>query len=289
LHARSAGAAIELGGLSKSLRELPSCQALLCNPSKPFLIYLLGAWPPRILKGRIKQIAILTAERETNHRVTKQEVSTEIQATAVAREATAEVIARILAGETQLFHQLIKPVERGVFVMLYMLLRNETDAEDVAQETFIKIYRNLQNFRGESKFSTWVLTIARNEGLGWLRKRSLRPEEPLEPVLDESRGDFTPALLTDWREVPPEALERKELRDCLGRAILGLPPIYRDVVQLRDIDELDVQETANVLGITPGSVKVRLHRARTMLQKELVPVLKSFAPATKRGWFGRRV
>jgi RNA polymerase sigma-70 factor (ECF subfamily) len=216
-------------------------------------------------------------------------VTSEINSAAIGRETTADVIARILAGDTQLFHQLIKPVERAVYVMLYMLLRNETDAEDIAQETFIKAYRNLHNFRGEAKFSTWVLTIARNEGLGWLRKRSARPEEPLEPVLDESRGDFTPALLTDWREVPPEALERKELRDCLCQAILKLPPIYREVVQLRDIDELDVQETASVLGITPGSVKVRLHRARTMLQKELVPVLKSFAPATKRGWFGRRV
>lgn len=205
------------------------------------------------------------------------------------REATAATIARVLAGESHLFHDMIRPVERAVYVMLLMLLRSETDAEDVTQETFIKVYRNLHNFRGDSRFSTWVLSIARNEGLGWLRKRSSRPEEPLEPVLDESSGDFTPALLTDWREVPTEALERKELRACLCRAILRLPPIYRDVVQLRDIDELDVQETASVLGITPGSVKVRLHRARTMLQKELAPVLKGFAPATKRSWFGRRV
>ena len=200
------------------------------------------------------------------------------------RESTAAAIARVLAGESQLFHELIRPVERAVFVMLYTLLRNETDAEDVAQETFIKIYRNLHSFRGDSKFSTWALSIARNEGLAWLRKRASRPEEPLEPVLEDSSGDFT-----DWREVPPEALERKELRECLCRAILHLPPIYREVVQLRDIDELDVQETANVLGITAGSVKVRLHRARTMLQKELVPLLKAFAPAAKRKWFGRRI
>jgi RNA polymerase sigma-70 factor, ECF subfamily len=216
-------------------------------------------------------------------------VSSEINSTAASREATAAAIGRVLAGESQLFHELIRPVERAVFVLLYTLLRNETDAEDVAQETFIKIYRNLHSFRGESKFSTWVLSIARNEGLAWLRKRASRPEEPLEPVLEDSSGDFTPALLTDWREVPPEALERKELRECLCRAILDLPPIYREVVQLRDIDELDVQETANVLGITAGSVKVRLHRARAMLQKELVPLLKAFAPAAKRKWFGRRV
>lgn len=213
----------------------------------------------------------------------------EIKSESSAKDVATEVIARILAGETHLFHELIRPVERSVFVMLFMLLRNESDAEDAVQETFIKIYRNLHNFRGDSKFSTWVLSIARNEGLGLLRKRASRPEEPLEPVLDESSGDFTPALLTDWREVPSEALERSELRTCLCRAILSLPPIYRDVVQLRDIDELDVQETANVLGITQGSVKVRLHRARALLQKQLVPVLKGFAPAAKRSWFGRRV
>jgi RNA polymerase sigma-70 factor (ECF subfamily) len=208
------------------------------------------------------------------------------------RQESAQVIARILAGEKHLFHDLIRPVERPVFVMLFMLLRNETDAEDAAQEAFIKVYRNLHSFRGDAKFSTWVLSIARNEGLGRLRKRASSIEEPLEEILsgsrEETQGDFTPALLTDWREVPIEALERSELRECLCRVILKLPPIYREVVQLRDIDELDVQETAEVLGITPGSVKVRLHRARTMLQKELAPLLKDFAPGRQRGWFGRR-
>jgi len=221
-----------------------------------------------------------------------EQVTSAIKSGTPVGESSAETIARILAGETHLFHALIKPVERAVFVMLFMLLRNESDAEDVAQETFIKVFRNLHNFRGESKFSTWVLSITRNEGLAWLRKHTSRPEEPLEPVLGDTSGDYTPALLTDWREVPLEALERKELGQHLCRAILNLPPIYRDVVQLRDIDELDVQETANVLGITAGSVKVRLHRARTMLQKELVPLLKEFAPASSRwgrGFFGRRV
>jgi RNA polymerase sigma-70 factor (ECF subfamily) len=209
----------------------------------------------------------------------------------VEGQSPPEVIARILGGEPQLFHDLIRPLERPVFVTLFMLLRNESDAEDAAQEAFVKVYRYLHTFRGDSRFSTWVLSIARNEGLAWLRKRATRPEEPLEPVLDENSGDFTPALLTDWREVPLEALERKELRQCLGQAILKLPPIYREVVQLRDVEELDVQETAQVLGITAGSVKVRLHRARTMLQKELVPILKGYAPSPGPSWrrlFGRR-
>lgn len=205
-------------------------------------------------------------------------------------ESALATIARIQAGETQLFHALIRPVERAVYVMLFTLLRNESNAEDAAQEAFIKVYRNLHSFRGDAKFSTWVLSIARNEGLAFLRRQKTRPEEPLEAATDEDRGDYTPALLTDWREVPLEALERKELRQCLCQAILKLPPIYRDVVQLRDIDELDVQETANLLGITEGSVKVRLHRARAMLQKDLVLVMKDLAPKAS-GWrslFGGR-
>jgi RNA polymerase sigma-70 factor (ECF subfamily) len=197
------------------------------------------------------------------------------------------VIARILGGEKQLFYELIRPIERAVYVMLVMLLKNEQDAEDAAQETFIKIYRNLHAFRGESKFSTWVLSIARNEGLARLRKRSAHPEETLEVDGDGISGDFTPALLTDWREVPLEALERKELGQCIQRAVMNLPPIYREIVQLRDIEELDVLETANVLGITAGSVKVRLHRARMMLQRELAPLLKQYAPR-RFGFLGRR-
>jgi len=218
-------------------------------------------------------------------------VTGEINSEKVAGQPAMEVIRRIIGGEVQLFHELIRPTERAVYVTLYLLLRSEADAEDAAQEAFIKVYRNLQHFRGEARFSTWVLSIARNEGLAILRKRASRTEEALEPVLDESSGDFTPALLTDWREVPVEALERKELGDCLRHAILNLPPIYREVVQLRDVEELDVQETAQVLGITAGAVKVRLHRARMMLQKSLTPILKAYAPGAGLGWrrlFGGR-
>lgn len=202
----------------------------------------------------------------------------------VAGQPAMEAIRRILAGEAQIFHELIRPVERAVYVTLFLLLRSEADAEDAAQEAFIKVYRNLHHFRGEARFSTWVLSIARNEGLAVLRKRASRTEEALEPVLDESSGDFTPALLTDWREVPVETLERKELGECLRHAILSLPPIYREVVELRDVEELDVQETAQVLGITAGAVKVRLHRARMMLQKSLTPILKAYAPGKGLGW-----
>jgi RNA polymerase sigma-70 factor (ECF subfamily) len=130
-----------------------------------------------------------------------------------------------------------------------------------------------------------VLSIARNEGLGRLRKQGSRREDSLDAEIDEGSGDYTPAILTSWREVPSEALERKELGGLLRKAIKGLPAIYRNVVLLRDIEEMDVRETAAALGITEGAVKVRLHRARALLQRELAPRLKGFAPQRK-GLFG---
>jgi RNA polymerase sigma-70 factor (ECF subfamily) len=200
-------------------------------------------------------------------------------------EFEVECIRRILAGERHLFHDLIRPCERSVYFLLYSLLRNEAEAEDAAQDTAIKVYQNLRNFRGDSQFRTWVLSIARNEGLGRLRKAGSRREDSLDAEMDDSTGDYTPAILTSWREVPFEALERKELGAILRKAIEGLPEIYRNVVLLRDIEEMDVRETATALGITEGAVKVRLHRARAVLQKELAPKLGGFAPKRK-GLFG---
>jgi len=104
--------------------------------------------------------------------------------------------------------------------------------------------------------------------------------------VEGQEGDFTPAPLTDWREVPLEALERKELREALRVAVAELPDIYRHVFILRDLEELNIEETSQAMGISVGVVKVRLHRARIMLQKRLVPYLKTAAPA-RRGFFRR--
>jgi RNA polymerase sigma-70 factor (ECF subfamily) len=212
--------------------------------------------------------------------------------TAPNPEFEAETIRRILAGERHLFHDLIRPCERPIYFLLMSLLHNEAEAEDAAQDTAIKVYLNLKNFRGDSQFRTWVLSIARNEGLGRLRKAGTRREDSLDADTDEQTGDYTPAILTSWREVPLEALEREELGALLRKAIDGLPEIYRNVVLLRDIEEMDVRETALALGITEGAVKVRLHRARALLQRDLAPRLEGFAPQKTAGkglfgWFKR--
>ncbi|MGA3133749.1 MAG: sigma-70 family RNA polymerase sigma factor [Terracidiphilus sp.] len=206
--------------------------------------------------------------------------------TATNPEFETECIRRILAGERSLFHDLIRPCERAIYFLLLSLLGNEAEAEDAAQETAIKVYLNLQKFRGDAQFRTWVLSIARNEGLGRLRKTGARAEDSLDAQIDEQTGDYTPAMLTCWREVPSEALERKELGALLRKAIEGLPGIYRNVILLRDIEEMDVRETAAALGVTEGAVKVRLHRARALLQRDLAPQLEGFAPKRKQlfGW-----
>jgi RNA polymerase sigma-70 factor (ECF subfamily) len=198
----------------------------------------------------------------------------------------AVLISRILAGEKELFHELIRPYERMVYLTLFSILKNETDAEDGAQEAIISSFRHLASFRGDAKFSTWLTTIAINEGRKRLRKAKGAAEDSIEEQVEAHDGDFTPAPLTDWREVPLEALERKELREALRVAVAELPDIYRQVFILRDMEDLNIEETSQALGINTGAVKVRLHRARLMLQKRLVPYLKTAAPA-RRGFFGR--
>jgi RNA polymerase sigma-70 factor (ECF subfamily) len=200
-------------------------------------------------------------------------------------EFATECIRRIQAGEKHLFHELIRPCERAIYFLLFSLLGNQSDAEDASQETVIKVYLNLHLFRGESQFRTWVLSIARNEGLARLRRVGSRREDSLDAEIEEHGGDHTPAILTSWREIPTQALERKELGELLRKAIQGLPEIYRNVVLLRDVEEMDIRETAGALGISEAAVKVRLHRARALLQKALAPQLKGFAPK-RRGIFG---
>ena len=205
---------------------------------------------------------------------------------AVAAEQEKTLIARILAGETELFHELIRPYERMVYLTILTMVRNEAEAEDGAQEVMINAFRHLKSFRGDAKFSTWLVTIAMNEARQRLRKAKMAVQESLDGDLEGKEGDFTPAVLTDWREIPSEALEKKEMRQKLREAVEQLPPIYREVLVLRDLEELNQEETASALGIRVTLVKVRLHRARMMLQKLLAPYLKSTAPARK-GFFGR--
>jgi RNA polymerase sigma-70 factor (ECF subfamily) len=168
-------------------------------------------------------------------------------------------------------------------MMALSFVKNEADAEDIAQEAFLKAFRNLSTFRAESKFSTWLISITLNEARSRLRRQTIVRMESLDEPLDAG-GVVSPALLRDWREIPSEVVERQEIRQMLQEAVISLPTIYRQVFQLRDVEDLSVKETAEALGISVPSVKVRLHRARMMLQKQLSPLLKSVNLSPKRRW-----
>ena len=201
----------------------------------------------------------------------------------ISNRTEAEMIAAILAGEIQLYHELIHPHERSVYIMALSYMKNETDAEDVVQEAFVRAFRKLSSFRAESKFSTWLMSITINEARTRLRNQARVWMYPLDQLADEDKG-ISPGLLRDWREIPSEALEREEVRNLIRRAVEQLPDIYREVFLLRDVEELTVSETAETLNISITSVKVRLHRARLMLQKQLAPQLKTVNRSSKKRW-----
>ncbi len=187
------------------------------------------------------------------------------------REREAVLIGRILAGERELFHDLIRPYERGLYLAAYSVLLNEADAEDVSQEAALKAYKGLKNFRGEARFSTWLMAIALNEARSRWRKTN---REPLDSLSEgEDAGDYTPSVLADWRYIPSQALERKELRQALREAMARLSPEQREVLILRDVRGMNVSETAAATGASEGLVRVRLFRARLSMQKLLVPKL----------------
>lgn len=195
----------------------------------------------------------------------------------------AEMISRVIAGERELFYDLIKPCERAVFLTAFSVLKSEADAEEVVQEAALKAYKALSSFRGEAKFSTWLVKITLNEARMRLRRSRAESEVSLEEFVDDGDGDYTPAVLTDWREIPSEALDRKELRVLLQRGLDELPEKYREVLILRDVRELNIEETAQLLGISIGMVKTRLFRARLMMQKIVAPELRAQGKRYTRG------
>ena len=183
-------------------------------------------------------------------------------------EQERRLIAEILAGDPERFYELIAPIEKRVYFTAYEILQSSTEAEDVAQEAILKAFRGLATFRGDSKFSTWLFRITVNEARMRLRKNKEVSLELL--VADDGETDYTPIQLADWREIPLETVVRKDLADHLENAIASLPLSYREVLILRDIDGINIVQTADILGITVANVKVRLLRARLMLRDYFV-------------------
>ena len=190
-----------------------------------------------------------------------------------------ELIDRVQRGENSLFYELVRPYERRVFAAAMAILRNESDAEDVAQEAMLKALRAIRQFRADARFSTWLIQITVNEALMRRRKDRNHVIEAIDDRRDEE-SDYAPRDFADWREIPSEALERKEVRQRLAQALASLDRKYREVFVLRDMEQLNIQETAAALGISIASVKTRLLRARLMLRDLL-------AAGWEQGWFSR--
>ncbi|MBA3916739.1 MAG: sigma-70 family RNA polymerase sigma factor, partial [Acidobacteriales bacterium] len=180
------------------------------------------------------------------------------------------LIRRVQDGERDKFYELVKPYERRVYSAAYAILRNQADAEEVAQEAILKALANIRQFRSEARFSTWLIQIAVNEAR--MRRRKDHPEimQSIAEYEDED-GVYTPRDFADWRELPSESLERREVRNLLLEALANLGDKYREVFLLRDVQHLSIEEVSENLGISKASVKTRLLRARLMLRDLLAP------------------
>ena len=185
--------------------------------------------------------------------------------------AESELIGEICSGRRDLFYKLIQPYERMVFAITCSMLNNIEDAEEVAQEAFLKALSALPAFRAEAKFSTWLIQIARNEALMRLRRSRAHLHESLDYGPQDEAGDYYPKDFADWREIPSEALARKELRQTIEMALQSLRPIYREVLILRDVNHLTSAEAAQALEISESLVKTRLLRARLQMREALAP------------------
>ena len=181
-----------------------------------------------------------------------------------------QLIQRVRNGEHEVFYDLIQPYERRVWGAAFAILHNEADAEDTAQDTVLKALKHIRQFRADARFSTWLIQIAVNEARMRRRKKYAHVVEPIF-MGENGEGNYMTRDFADWREIPSEALERKEVREKLFDALDSLGQIYREVFVLRDIQQLSIAETSEALGISTTSVKTRLLRARLMLRDLLAP------------------
>jgi RNA polymerase sigma-70 factor (ECF subfamily) len=172
------------------------------------------------------------------------------------------------SGDISAFESLVRRYDRNVFRIAQHITQNREDAEDVVQDAFLKAYQNLGQFQGQSKFYTWLVRIAVNEALMRLRRR--RPERMVSIDEDvKTEEDSMPREIADWSPNPEQLYTQSELKDILGKTIQGLPPSFRTVFVLRDVEGLSTEETASALELSVPAVKSRLLRARLQLRERL--------------------
>ncbi len=200
--------------------------------------------------------------------------------------AESHLIRCVNEGNAEAFYELVRPYERAVFLAALSIVQNEADAEEVAQEAVLKAFKGISRFRQEAKFSTWLIQITINEARMKLRKNRHHLYESMDEGRQNEEGDYIPKDFADWREIPSEALEQRELREALTKALESLPEKYRTVLILRDVQHLSISETAKALGLSEPNVKTRLSRARLQMRDALAP---GFDGAWSRGRSYERV
>jgi RNA polymerase sigma-70 factor (ECF subfamily) len=176
-------------------------------------------------------------------------------------------------GDSEAFAELVARYENSIFRLARNITQNAEDAEDVLQETFLKAFEHLDEFRGDSKFYTWLVRIAVNQALMKLRKRKSDRSVSLDETFDTGEDTLVREIAV-WAEDPERLYSQEELRQILASAIESLPPIFRTVFALRDIEELSTEETAQILNLSVPAVKSRLLRARLRLREKLTRYFK---------------
>jgi RNA polymerase sigma-70 factor, ECF subfamily len=189
------------------------------------------------------------------------------------------LLAELRAGDGAAFEALVRAYGGSLLATARRYLRHEEDARDVVQEALLAAFKAIQGFDGRARLSTWLHRITINAALQKLRSHERRHEQPIEPLLPQFLPDGHQANpAAEWPEPADAALQRRELYALVHACIDRLPEAYRTVLLLRDIEELDTEETARLLGVNPGVVKTRLHRARQALRVLLDPHLRGDAP-----------
>ncbi len=185
----------------------------------------------------------------------------------------AALVTQAREGGVDAFTALVNRYEGKIFRLARHITQNPEDAEDVLQETFLKAYEHLEDFQGNSKFYTWLVRIAVNQALMKLRKRKTDASVSLDDPFDTGEETVTREIAV-WDPNPELTYSREEIREILARAIESLPPAFRAVFALRDIEGLSTEETAAMLNLSVPAVKSRLLRARLRLREKLTRVFK---------------
>jgi RNA polymerase sigma-70 factor, ECF subfamily len=183
------------------------------------------------------------------------------------------LVERARAGDQAAFEKLVRQYDRQIFRTAQHITQNREDAEDITQDVFLKAYRKLDQFQGNSKFSTWLTRIAVNESLMRLRKRKTSRTVSMDQDVQTEEGSI-PRDFADWSPNPEQNFTQSELSEILKKTIAGLAPGFRTVFTLRDIENLSTEETAEALGLSVPAVKSRLLRARLQLRERLSRYLK---------------